>query len=664
MRALVNSRRWAWTGIVLSFGVLLVVGPARADRPVVPAAEQADINNAIDQGVKFLKKAQLASGSWVAEGNNQVGYAALPALTLLECGVPGNDPVIKKAATFVRRSAQSMDRTYDLALTILFLDKLGEPNDEKLIQGLALRLVAGQCTTGGWSYKCPKLEAVESQVFLATLRKIAPGPSPIPLEGGPALAGGPANGPGLTGTPTQNPSSPGETTAKSPGETTAPPGATLNLPSGNRATLALDGREESLSSRRWAWCIKSEEEPPEAAAQTPAPTKPKPREGSPLIQRPLAIPPALSPYVVFQDWSKIELADPKDKGEALIKATTDNSNTQFAILGLWIAQRHDVPMERTLRLMVNRFQTSQNANGSWGYPYVYGGGPEGAPMTCVGLLGLAVGHGIAQAGQGAAGRIQDPLILNGFAALSKNIGVPAGRTRDLPLVNMYMLWSIERVAVLYNLPTIADKDWYLWGAEILVANQAPQGNWPADGGYPGQTPMANTCLALLFLRRANLVSDLTAVLEIKPDELAKDIADKVAPKEKKPPDSPAAGTVPPTQPPPDSSPPGGLDGKPTQPPAPTTSPTPAPPAPAPTSSTPTAGTSGGGMWLALALVIVAVLLLAAGAVVLIVHFRNRKKAERSAKGTKRKKSPEKRSGAPPTAGPNGKKPTGKTRLHS
>ena len=95
MRAVSFSRRAAWTGIVVSFGVLLLVGPARADRPVVPAAEQADINHALDQGVAFLKKAQLASGSWVADGPNQVGYAALPALTLLECGVPGTDPVVQ-----------------------------------------------------------------------------------------------------------------------------------------------------------------------------------------------------------------------------------------------------------------------------------------------------------------------------------------------------------------------------------------------------------------------------------------------------------------------------------------------------------------------------------------------------------------------------------------
>ena len=33
---------------------------------------------------------------------------------------------------------------------------------------------------------------------------------------------------------------------------------------------------------------------------------------------------------------------------------TDNSNTQFAILGIWAAGRHAVPMEKTLALLVKR----------------------------------------------------------------------------------------------------------------------------------------------------------------------------------------------------------------------------------------------------------------------------------------------------------------------
>ena len=106
------------------------------------------------------------------------------------------------------------------------------------------------------------------------------------------------------------------------------------------------------------------------------------------------------------------------------------------------------------------------------------------------------------------------------------------------MVSLYLLWSIERVGVLFDLPTIADKDWYRWGAEVLVANQSDQGAWPEGGGYPGATPPINTSLALLFLRRANLVFDLTTRLPFKPNDLGQSIEDTVAPPKATPPRRP------------------------------------------------------------------------------------------------------------------------------
>jgi hypothetical protein len=42
---------------------------------------------------------------------------------------------------------------------------------------------------------------------------------------------------------------------------------------------------------------------------------------------------------------------------------SDNSNTQFAALGLWAAGRHGVPMARSLSLLARRFQVSQTREG-------------------------------------------------------------------------------------------------------------------------------------------------------------------------------------------------------------------------------------------------------------------------------------------------------------
>src|SRR5262245_57056343 len=48
-------------------------------------------------------------------------------------------------------------------------------------------------------------------------------------------------------------------------------------------------------------------------------------------------------------------------------AFTDNSNTQFAILGLWIARKHNVKVEVALLLAEKRFRDTQDQTGGWGY---------------------------------------------------------------------------------------------------------------------------------------------------------------------------------------------------------------------------------------------------------------------------------------------------------
>jgi hypothetical protein len=78
----------------------------------------------------------------------------------------------------------------------------------------------------------------------------------------------------------------------------------------------------------------------------------------------------------------------------------DNSNTQFAILGLWAARKHGVPVEEALDLIQQRFLQTQCHNGGW--PYSGRGVPGSPSMTCVGLLGLAT----------AVGRRQERLLRN------------------------------------------------------------------------------------------------------------------------------------------------------------------------------------------------------------------------------------------------------------
>jgi hypothetical protein len=390
------------------------VGQAKTVQPPalrlsLPEAEQVKVNQAIANGVKYLKSSQTAQGPW--PGNLPVGYTALPGLTLLECGVPATDPAIRKAAAFVRKAWPRLNTTYELSLTILFLDRLDDSADEPLIRTLALRLIAGQTLAGGWSYHCPVLTSQNQQKLYKLLRDI-PYESALDLE------------------------------------------------------KPLPDKLRQDASR--------------------------------------SLPKGLSQLPVLQDPPEID-ADVYRQG------IDDNSNTQFAVLALWAMRRHHVPLERALALIDRRFRATQDENGSWWYK------PQGnvsplPTMTCAGLLGLAVGHGLAADNPKAKGQpTKDPAIRRGLRVVGENIGRPTSSDQYVPLANLYFLWSVERVGMLYNLRKIGDKDWYAWAAPMLVANQRTNGSWQG-GGYPGSTPTIDTCFALLVLKRANLAKDLTAKL--------------------------------------------------------------------------------------------------------------------------------------------------------
>jgi hypothetical protein len=242
----------------------------------------------------------------------------------------------------------------------------------------------------------------------------------------------------------------------------------------------------------------------------------------------------------------------------------DNSNTQFAVLALWIARRQGIPVEAALKRIEDRFHGTQNADGGWSYiqmpPNMGRGGPpmmmngpgmgSTPAMTCAGLLGLALGHGSAMEstlraglpGSAPAPRRQrdigdDKSIKAGIAFLGKSLDVGAGTTQ--PAVNgpgfppgpggpggppgfgrqpdfgglhgkrYYFLFSLERVCVAYGLDTIGGKDWYAWGSDLLLRSQLADGSWLGQFTEGG----SDTCFGILFLRRANLAVDLTASLK-------------------------------------------------------------------------------------------------------------------------------------------------------
>ena len=396
------------------------------------AVEKAAIHQAIDRGVAALKKIQTLDGTWLRQ---EVGATALAGMTLLECDVPPSDPAVEKAANSVRLHCIELTHTYSLALAIMFLDRLRDPQDTILIQMMAVRLLAGQNSKGGWTYNCPRITGEEE------IRRVT------------------------------------------------------NLV---KKRIELTGRTELPK-------------PKPADPPNSSPPPPARRDRPPL------------PEEIAKQLELLNQGDPKaiDPDADNISALGDNSNTQFAMLGLWTARRHNIPVEKALVRLDARFRRSQNKDGGWSYLPVslrVGGIDDStATMSCAGLLGLALSHGIAKEAGGRADPkrdfAKDPAIRAGLLALGTCIGNPIGargKPGVLPPVltkGYYFLWSVERVAVAFDLKTIGNKDWYNWGAEILLASQGAEGHWQGEYG-----PDIDTCFALLFLKRANLAGDLTSML--------------------------------------------------------------------------------------------------------------------------------------------------------
>lgn len=453
-----------------------------------PHPKQELINDAIDKGIAFLKKAQTAHGSWVEPFPNaptpySVGYAAIGGLTLLECQVPPDDPALQRAAAHVRSTPiiGPAHRNYEMASAVLFLDRLGNPKDRPLIQKYALQLVAGQSSQGGWSYNSPELTPGELQqllVFLEATRL----PS-ADLDKGLSNAD-----PGSLDDPLQGAADKGksaESNNAEPKKSAGPPkkAATARRKPALPPVKSLSPRVLQLPLVHQHYFGRPPQQQP--AVPAPAPNLP--------LQLPMAgVNPPMMPMMGMM-------------------MPDDNSNAQFALLALWAARRHGVPTERSLLAAAQRFEASQNLDGGWGYTgkggfvQVVGSTPA---MTGAGLLGLAMGHAVTPPAKDApAGKLpEQPAIVRGLQKLGLHVD---GREMN----NLYFLWTLERVGVLYNLKLIGGHDWYDASVNFLLPLQGADGSWSVYG-YQGSTPQLDTCFALLVLKRSNLVQDLTERLPL------------------------------------------------------------------------------------------------------------------------------------------------------
>src|SRR5262249_27066762 len=180
--------------------------------------------------------------------------------------VPPEDPLITAAYKEVQARWQPLQGTYEIALAIMFLDRLGKKDDEATIRTLAMRLVAGQNPDGGWTYNCPLLAAPDEKQLLEFLRQ-------------------------------------------------------------NRLQL-----QDLVRPKEFKLYY-----PIEASEAGPSGKKPKAKPATPPL-RPEQLPPAVRDLPVVKQVKTTPGLPAANAGNR-----SDNSNSQFAMLALWIAQRHDVP---------------------------------------------------------------------------------------------------------------------------------------------------------------------------------------------------------------------------------------------------------------------------------------------------------------------------------
>lgn len=214
----------------------------------------------------------------------------------------------------------------------------------------------------------------------------------------------------------------------------------------------------------------------------------------------------------------------------------DNSNSQYALLGLWSAQLCQLPTDRgvwlgaaehwlaaqhpaegkprglqltDLRVLRDQGLAAAKPTASArtavprGFSYTLPGSEAAyGSMTCAGITGLALCMAALAANDSGKptvdNRLEDAL-RNGFAWLSQHRTVRwnAGAVPHRSEFYFYWLYSLERACELSRIGLIDGWDWYHDGAQVLLALQD-------DNGRFGEATLEEQCLAVLFLKKAQL----------------------------------------------------------------------------------------------------------------------------------------------------------------
>jgi hypothetical protein len=198
-----------------------------------------------------------------------------------------------------------------------------------------------------------------------------------------------------------------------------------------------------------------------------------------------------------------ELAGWTYQGQGRRFGMGDNSNTQYALLGLHEAHRAGARIPRAVWLSIREYYTSTQHEGAWGYQ------PQGRDarltMTTAGLCGLIIAgtelnqsreriHGDGLSATNCGRYRESEPIKWALEWIGANFAL------EDRMATYYNLYGIERAGRLSGLRYLGRHDWYHEGCVYLADHQGANGSWGGRGGLDS-APTIATSFALLFLSK-------------------------------------------------------------------------------------------------------------------------------------------------------------------
>lgn len=197
--------------------------------------------------------------------------------------------------------------------------------------------------------------------------------------------------------------------------------------------------------------------------------------------------------------------------------STDNSNTQYALLGLLAGRNAGVDIPEAVWQSIREYYIdSQLDDGGWPYsPQDFVGNPHGRgatlTMTTAGIASLLIAGLELNEGRekilASGERIncgvykENETTAKALIWLRKNFSLQMGSGgRANSGRTFYNMYGIERAGRLSGLRFFGRHDWYREGCQFLVKIQRDDGAWELPGTYD-RWSMVSTGFALLFLSK-------------------------------------------------------------------------------------------------------------------------------------------------------------------